>query len=178
VQRARVDWEEKGTKTNRVRDVALSESALAALGRQKAHTFMKGSDAPVFSNPLTGLPWPDEQRQRRMYWTPTLRNVRLRHRDAYQTRHTFATTLLMGGVNPAWIAKQLGHANTGMLFKVYARWIDGADKGAEAAKADAILSRNRPREGAKAAAPSGKLAVTEGFETSDRGNIGNIRGKQ
>jgi integrase len=146
VQRARVDWEDKGTKTNRVRDVSLSESALAALARQKTHTFMKGADAPVFSNPLTGLPWPDEQRQRRMYWTPALRAVGLRHRDAYQTRHTFATSLLMGGVNPAWIAKQLGHANTGMLFKVYARWIDGADKGAEAAKADAILSRNRPRK--------------------------------
>lgn len=147
IQRARVDWEDKGTKTNRVRDVDLSDDALAALKRQKAHTFMKDPEGPIFNNPYTGKPWPDEQVQRRRYFNPTLRALGLRHRDAYQTRHTFATLLLMGGVNPAWIAKQLGHANTGMLFKVYTRWIDGADRGAEAAKANAILSKKSPRDG-------------------------------
>lgn len=146
VQRARVDWEDKGTKTNRVRDVDLSDAALAALTRQKVHTFMKGVDARIFHNPITGKPWPDEQVQRRRYFAPALTALKLRHRDAYQTRHTFATTLLMGGINPTWIARQLGHANTGMLFKVYGRWIDGADKGAEAAKANAVLSNNRPRD--------------------------------
>jgi len=63
---------------------------------------------------------------------PTLKAVGLRHRDCYQTRHTFATTALMAGVNPAYIARQLGHTNMGMLLKHYARWIDGADKGREA----------------------------------------------
>jgi len=146
VQRARVDWEEKGTKTNRVRDVDLSDPALAALRRQRAHTQLKGrEDTPIFNNPNTGKPWPDEQVQRRRYYNPTLRALGLRHRDAYQTRHTFATVLLMGGINPAYIAKQLGHANTGMLFKVYGRWIDGADRGAEAARMNAILSNNCPR---------------------------------
>lgn len=152
VQRARVDWEDKGTKTNRERDVDLSDPALAALKRQKEHSFMRGSEAQVFTNPNTTKPWPDEQVQRRRYFTPTLRALGLRHRDAYQARHTFATLLLMGGINPAYISKQLGHTTPQMLFKVYARWIDGADKGAEAAKANALLggggpelSRNRPR---------------------------------
>lgn len=145
VQRAVVDWKEKGTKTNKVRDVALSEDALAALKRQKAHTFMRGPEAAIFNNPNTGRPWADEQVQRRLYYTPTLRALGLRHRDMYQTRHTFATLLLMGGINPTWIAKQLGHTNALMLFKVYGTWIEGADKGAEAAKAKAVLSRNRPR---------------------------------
>jgi hypothetical protein len=44
--------------------------------------------------------------------------------------------------------RQLGHASTAMVFKAYARWIEGADKGAEAAKANAILSSNRPRDAA------------------------------
>jgi integrase len=149
VSRAIVDWEEKGTKTNKVRDVDLNDAALAALTRQKAHTFMKGVEHPIFNNPVTGKPWPDEQVQRRRYYTPALRALGLRHRDAYQTRHTFATALLMGGINPAWIAKQLGHTNTGMVFKVYTRWIDGADKGAEAARANEILSNNRPRRDAQ-----------------------------
>jgi integrase len=139
VDTAMVLAEEKGTKTNRVRDVDLTAPALAALTRQKAHTFLKGADAAVFENPITGKPWADEQRQWRLYWVPTLRALGMRVREAYQTRHTYATLGLMGGVNPAYLARQLGHANTGMLFKHYARWIDGADKGAESAKMNSVF---------------------------------------
>jgi integrase len=144
VQRARVDWEEKGTKTNRVRDVHLSDAAVAALKRQKAHTFLAGEE--IFHNPITGRPWPDEQVQRRRYWTPTLKALGYRQRDAYQTRHTFASLALTGGINPAFISKQLGHTNAIMLFKVYGHWIDRADKGAEAKKLNAVLSTNCPRQ--------------------------------
>jgi len=156
ISRAQVDYEEKGTKTHRVREIDLSRRALAVLARQRQHTFMKATGY-VFENPNTGRPWAGVQAQLRCFWNPALRALGLRHRDAYQTRHTFATLLLMGGVNPTYISRQLGHANTGMLFKVYGRWIEGADKGAEAAKADALmehtggstndeLSRNRPRQ--------------------------------
>ena len=75
----------------------------------------------------------------------------IRHRETYQTRHKFATPLLMGGINPVWISKQLGHANTWMLFKCTGPGSPGADKGAEAAKANAVLnaqlSPNFPRGG-------------------------------
>ncbi len=37
----------------------------------------------------------------------------------------------MAGVNPAYIARQMGHKNAQMLFRVYAKWIDGADGGRE-----------------------------------------------
>lgn len=143
VSKARVDWEEKDTKTSRVRDVDLSDGAMAVLQRQKAHTFL--ADAEVFNNPNTGKAWADEQVQRRRYFNPTLKALGMRQRDAYQCRHTFATQMLMGGINPTYIARQLGHTNALMLFKVYGKWIDGADKGAEAAKANAVLSRKSPR---------------------------------
>lgn len=149
ISKARVVGEEKGTKTSKAREVDLSDAALAALERQKAFTFMKRPNGPIFENPETGKPWNDLQVQRRRYFIPALVKLKLRHRDMYQTRHTFATLLLMGGVNPTYISKQLGHANTGMLFKVYGTWIEGADKGAEATKANAILgqsSTNCPRE--------------------------------
>ncbi len=45
----------------------------------------------------------------------------------------------MGGANPAYIARQLGHKNAKMLFEVYAKWIDGADRGREKAKIEAAL---------------------------------------
>ena len=54
------------------------------------------------------------------------RRLGLRIRDAYQTRHTYATLALMAGVNRACIARQLEQANAAMLFKNYSKWIDGA----------------------------------------------------
>ena len=151
ISRARVDGEEKGTKTSTIRTIDLNDRAVAALRRQKALTFMVNPEGEVFYNPNTGKAWSDEQSQRKRYFTPTLTALGLRHRDAYQTRHTFATILLMGGINPAYIARQLGHASLAMVFKVYAKWINRADKGAEAAKANAAISAqsspNCPRQG-------------------------------
>jgi integrase len=155
VERARVDGEEKqSTKTNHKRYVDLSDVAIAALTRQKAHTFMKG--AAIFENPNTRRPWNDVQLQRLNYFIPTLKALGLRHRDCYQTRHTFATTALMGNVNPAYISKQLGHTTMAMLFATYGRWLDGADGGAEAKKLNAALtapppelSTNCPRDESK-----------------------------
>ncbi len=131
VDTAQVLGQEKDTKTHRARHVDLNDRALAALQRQKVHTFMKGAEAHVFNNPTSGRGWEDERTQWRLYWVPALKALGIRYRTAYQTRHTFATIGLMGGANPAYLAQQLGHANTGMLFKHYAKWLDGADKGRE-----------------------------------------------
>ena len=56
-------------------------------------------------------------------WYPLLRHLSLRKRRPYQTRHTCATLWLGAGENPEWIARQLGHSTTEMLFKVYSRYI-------------------------------------------------------
>ena len=45
----------------------------------------------------------------------------------------------MTGANPAWVARQLGHKSTKMLYEVYSRWIDDADKGLEKAKVKARI---------------------------------------
>ena len=45
----------------------------------------------------------------------------------------------MSGANPAWVARQMGHASTKMLYEVYSKWIDGADKGLERAKVEAWI---------------------------------------
>lgn len=137
VQRVRTfrGSERDGSKTHAERDVDLVGKALEALATMKAYTYMKktkeGEPVDVFENHVTGKAWHDERSQRDHYWTPTLKRLGIRHRRAYNTRHTYATTALMAGVNPAYIARQLGHANTKMLFEKYARWIDGADKGQE-----------------------------------------------
>jgi integrase len=131
VSRAQVRYAEKGTKTHQVREVDLNDLALSALTAQKPTSLMRGSDAVIFCAP-NGSRWQDERLLRERFFRPCLRACGVRHRPAYNTRHTYATLALMAGVNPAYIAGQLGHASTAMLFKHYAKWIEGADSGREA----------------------------------------------
>jgi integrase len=56
-------------------------------------------------------------------WYPLLRHLGLPLRRAYNTRHTAATLWLASGENPEWIARQLGHTTTEMLFRVYSRFV-------------------------------------------------------
>ncbi|MCG5536590.1 site-specific integrase, partial [Ectothiorhodospira mobilis] len=56
-------------------------------------------------------------------WYPTLQKAGLKKRNPYQTRHTAATLWLASGESPEWIARQMGHSNTKMLFTVYSRYV-------------------------------------------------------
>ena len=56
-------------------------------------------------------------------WYPTLEACGIRPRIPYQTRHTAATLWLAAGENPEWIARQMGHTTTEMLFRVYSRFV-------------------------------------------------------
>ncbi len=116
----------------------LSDQALDVLRLQKAHSFRRGAAAEVFTNPVTRHRWNDTEDQLR-HFHAALRALGIRHRDADNTRHTFATRLLMAGVKPAYIARHLGHRNLKMLLEHYARWIEEADMGREAAAANAVL---------------------------------------
>jgi integrase len=56
-------------------------------------------------------------------WQPLLRHLNLTLRRPYQMRHTAATLWLASGEAPEWIARQLGHTSTEMLFRVYSRFV-------------------------------------------------------
>jgi integrase len=146
VQRVRTfkGSERDGSKTHAERDVDLVPEALAALQIMRPWTSMQGEAAAIFQNPVTGKPWHDERSQRDHYWKPALKRLRIRSRRPYCTRHTFATVALMGGVNPAYIAAQLGHATPKTTFDKYARWI--SDGGA-AAKVLAQALATKPAAG-------------------------------
>lgn len=145
VRSAKVEGESKSTKTSQVRFVELNTRAKAALKRQKAHTKLKS--IYVFVNPITGDAWNDQRSQSKVYWTPTLKHLQLHHRNPYQTRHTFATLMLMAAANPMWVARQLGHANMKITLEVYSKWIDLADKSRELDKVNnALFAPNLPQK--------------------------------
>ncbi len=47
----------------------------------------------------------------------------LRYGRMYETRHTFVSWALAAGESPHWVAETLGHVDTSMILRVYARYI-------------------------------------------------------
>ena len=101
------------------RDVAMSQPVVDALKAQHQQTGKQSSF--VFCN-KKGQPI-DLYNFTNRVWYPLLRHLDLEKRRPYQTRHTTATLWLGAGENPEWVARQLGHANTEMLFKTYSRYV-------------------------------------------------------
>lgn len=56
-------------------------------------------------------------------WDAAMKRAGIRHRKAYQSRHTYACWSLAAGANPNFIANQMGHADAQMVFKVYGAWM-------------------------------------------------------
>jgi integrase len=56
-------------------------------------------------------------------WDSIMKKAGLKHRKAYQSRHTFACWLLTAGANPSFIASQLGHSSAQMVYTVYGSWM-------------------------------------------------------
>ena len=129
------DEEQDSTKTSTARVVKLPREALAALLSQRRLT---GSSGKIFHDPYYNEPWLYHRITRAAFWTTTLKRLGIRHRRTYNTRHTFATIGLMAGVNPAFMARQLGHSLE-MFFRVYAKWIDGQHDDRELAKMEAAI---------------------------------------
>lgn len=128
VQRAVVAKATKGTKTKAgVRDVMLLPHARAALENQKEFTFLAG--ARVFHNPRTGDPWETDGQIRKTSWKYILKKAGVRYRNPYQTRHTYASTLLSRGENPLWLATQMGHVDVEMITRHYGKWIPQGNSG-------------------------------------------------
>ena len=111
--------EEDAKTIESVRDIQMSQVVYDALKRQLARSGrLKGF---VFCNsPGHAL---DHNNITKRIWYPLLRHLGLKQRRPYQTRHTAATLWLAAGENPEWIARQMGHTSTEMLFKVYSRYV-------------------------------------------------------
>lgn len=101
------------------REIHMSQPVMDALMRLKPAKV--DTEAYVFRT-RNGLPIDNANFNDRV-WNPLLRHLGLKPRRPYQMRHTCATLWLAAGENPMWIARQLGHTTTEMLFRTYSRFV-------------------------------------------------------
>jgi len=122
VRRALVAGEIISTKTEgSYRMMQLNSLVVEALKQHKsnsaftklADTVFSKADGSYLSNDYVG----------KYIWHPVLRLLSLPPRAMYQTRHTAASIWLASGESPEWIARQLGHTSTEMLFRTYSRFV-------------------------------------------------------
>lgn len=69
--------------------------------------------------------WPFSQRTVQGLMQRVCKVAGLRPRNPHDLRHTYATTLLMAGVSPAYVQKQLGHHSISMTVDTYGHWVPG-----------------------------------------------------
>lgn len=142
IKRARVASTYKITKTRRsTRKVKLLRPAIDALIAQHALTgSMPQVKASViqrdnrtarenklrfcFHNPNTDKAFSTADNMRNNFWNALIKETGLRHRGPNQCRHTFASQMLSSGaVTVDWVANQLGHTSTQMIWRHYGKWI-------------------------------------------------------
>jgi len=147
-RRSQVRGHYRVTKTRRsTREVRLMKPALEALRAQMRFTKSKPpvtvdvTDRDnrtvkrqklrfVFHKTTTDAAWTSSDVLIKTWWRRHLENVGVRYRGPNNCRHTYASQMLSTGAVPLdWIADQMGHTSTAMIWKHYGRWIhqDGPD---------------------------------------------------
>lgn len=147
-RRSQVRNHYKVTKTRRsTREVRLLGPALGALKAQARHTknlapvevavtdrdnktVKRQKLRPVFHKTTTGAAWTSSDVLLKTWWIKHLKDRGIRYRGPNNCRHTYASQMLSTGVVPLdWIADQMGHTSTAMIWRHYGKWInqDGPD---------------------------------------------------
>lgn len=126
---------EKSTKTGQARKIALDEHTVKLLTDHRDMWAQRCADLGVvltldaflFSGSPDGskpyMPRAISQRYRKLALKRKLRSTRL-----HSLRHYSATELVAAGVDIRTVAGRLGHGSGATTLKIYAAWVDEADR--------------------------------------------------
>lgn len=136
---------EERTKTRNERQVMLNSRALHAvqvaeqIAEQRAkQSRRKHAKSPYVFPPTKNFEFIQQSSVTDKHFQAALTELEIRARRQYNCRHTYATMCLMAGMNPAFIATQLGHS-VQMLLSTYARWINSSTDWGELGKLENSL---------------------------------------
>lgn len=123
---------EERTKTKAARMVMLNSRAMNALKMAEKVAELRRSqkkrmkqDSPYVFPPTRISEYLQQPSLTDKFFKVAVEKLRIRGRRQYNCRHTYATMCLMAGMNPAFIANQLGHS-VQMLLSTYAKWINSS----------------------------------------------------
>jgi len=123
---------EERTKTRNGRQVMLNSRALHAIeeaervAKQRAkQSRRKQAESPFVFPPTKNFAFIQQSSVTDKHFQAVLTELGIRTRRQYNCRHTYATMCLMAGMNPAFIATQLGHS-VQMMLSAYASWINSS----------------------------------------------------
>ncbi|MDC7826439.1 tyrosine-type recombinase/integrase [Pseudomonas sp. BLCC-B13] len=120
-------------KTTANQHVPLNDRALHTLHEAKPLTMARSRFVFAPATLDKDSDWIRTDSTPRKYFTIACRSLGIRVRRQYDARHTYATMCLMAGMNPAFIANQLGHS-VQMLLSTYAKWLNSTSDWAELQK--------------------------------------------
>ncbi|MBV4515004.1 site-specific integrase [Pseudomonas sp. RW1P2] len=128
------------TKTKYTRTVMLNSRALGALARAQEIAYYRSkqtrrvsTESPFIFQPAGKSPHMMRPETPAHHFNEAIKALKIPARPQYNCRHTYATMCLMSGMNPAFIAGQLGHS-VQVLLTTYAKWLNSANDWAELAK--------------------------------------------
>lgn len=131
---------EERTKTKGSRLVMLNSRALNALKQAEEVSEFRASQAkrtcrtsPYVFPPARNFEFIQQASVTDKHFQQALVDLKVRSRRQYNCRHTYATMCLMAGMNPAFIANQLGHS-VQMLLSTYAKWLNSSTDWGELGK--------------------------------------------
>ncbi len=131
VDRAYSSGRLKQTKTDEIREFPALPIVMKSLAQLKRFTFL-ADDNVFFVPPNIDASLKYTKPPARVFQN-ALKKLGIRKRPTYNTRHTFATAMLMDGVKPGCASKVLGHS-LAVFFTKYATWIEGKATVEEMAK--------------------------------------------
>lgn len=118
-------------KNKKPRTVLLNDRALHALqmarqleAERKRLELRFASTPFVFPHPNGTAAYILNSKITDRVFQTALTQLGIRERPQYNARHTYASRCLMAGMNPGFIARQLGHKEK-VMFDRYATWIEG-----------------------------------------------------
>ena len=136
---------EERTKTKYTRTVMLNSRAMHALteARRIADARLtqrrrKRQDSPFVFPPSGGSEFILSSTTPGGHFAKALEALKIKARSQYNCRHTYATMCLMAGMNPAFIAGQLGHS-VQVLLSTYARWLSSTTDWSEVGKLESQI---------------------------------------
>lgn len=116
------------TKTGKTRSIDMLNVVHDALKVKFRENGLKSEY--IFTN-RKGSPYAVASAVYTTYWKPLLKRCGMAYKVMYNTRHTFATLMLLNGEDVLWVSKMLGHANISTTMKYYIKFVE--EKGKERA---------------------------------------------